>query len=92
MIIHRRSHCQASLQPRFPALDRDCPSSSVSPTMIRLPMSTAVLIVNYRAYGDLARCLASLQPHIGDDDEVAVVDYESDAAALEAARRATMRA
>ena len=55
--------------------------------MIRLPMSTAVLIVNYRAYGDLTRCLASLAPNIGNDDEVVVVDYESNAAALAAAVR-----
>lgn len=45
-------------------------------------MSTAVLIVNYKAYDDLARCLASLFPHLQPDDEVVVVDYESDAAAL----------
>jgi len=48
-------------------------------------MSTAVLIVNYKAYDDLARCLASLFPHLQPDDEVVVVDYESDAAALTAA-------
>jgi GT2 family glycosyltransferase len=45
-------------------------------------MSTAVLIVNYRGYGDLERCLGSLEPHLAPDDEVVVVDYESDHAAL----------
>jgi N-acetylglucosaminyl-diphospho-decaprenol L-rhamnosyltransferase len=48
-------------------------------------MSTAVLIVNYKAYDDLARCLASLSLHLEPSDEVVVVDYESDAAALAAA-------
>ena len=47
-------------------------------------MPTAVLIVNYRAYGDLTQCLASLALYIGDDDEVVVL--ERDAAALDAAR------
>jgi hypothetical protein len=28
--------------------------------MVRLLMPTAILIVNYRAFGDLTRCLASL--------------------------------
>ena len=48
-------------------------------------MSTAVLIVNYKAYDDLTRCLASLSAHLQPDDEVVVVDYESDARALAAA-------
>lgn len=48
-------------------------------------MSTAVLIVNYRAYGDLSRCLTSLAPYLQPDDEVIVVDYESDPLALETA-------
>jgi len=48
-------------------------------------MSTAVLIVNYKAYDDLTRCLASLCPRLGPDDEVMVVDYESDPPALRAA-------
>lgn len=39
---------------------------------------TAVLIVNYRGYGDLDRCLESLGPHLRDGDEVIVVDNESD--------------
>jgi len=38
----------------------------------------AVLIVNYRAYDALDRCLASLLPFTSDDDEVVVVDWESD--------------
>lgn len=47
--------------------------------------ATAVLIVNYKAYDDLTRCLASLAPYLQADDEVVVVDYESDAEALAAA-------
>ena len=45
-------------------------------------MPTAVLIVNYRTYRDLAQCLESVVPHLGPADEVVVVDYESDRAAL----------
>jgi hypothetical protein len=41
-------------------------------------VATAVLIVNYRTYDDLNRCLASLAPHLAAGDEVIVVDYESD--------------
>ena len=48
-------------------------------------MSTAVLIVNYRAYDALGSCLSSLEPFLRPDDEVVVVDYESDGAALAAA-------
>lgn len=48
-------------------------------------MSTAVLIVNYKAYEELGRCLRSLEPYRRADDEVVVVDYESDAGALAAA-------
>ncbi len=44
-------------------------------------MSTAVLIVNYHAYADLDRCLQSLGPALGPDDEVVVVDNESEPAA-----------
>jgi GT2 family glycosyltransferase len=40
--------------------------------------STAVLIVNYRTYDVLNRCLVSLVPYLAADDEVVVVDYESD--------------
>ena len=46
-------------------------------------LSVAVLIVNYKGYDDLDRALASLTPVLTTDDEVAVVDQESDAAALE---------
>ena len=46
------------------------------------PLSVAVLIVNYKGYDDLDRALASLTPVLADDDEVAVVDQESDAAAF----------
>ena len=53
--------------------------------MFARPMSTAVLIVNYRAYDDLSRCLASLVPHLQTGDEVVVVDYESEPKALDAA-------
>lgn len=45
-------------------------------------MSVAVLIVNYRAYDDLERCLASLAPFVTAADEVVVVDQASDRAAL----------
>jgi N-acetylglucosaminyl-diphospho-decaprenol L-rhamnosyltransferase len=45
-------------------------------------VATAVLIVNYRTYEALNRCLVSLAPHLTADDEVVVVDYESDAAQL----------
>lgn len=51
-------------------------------------MSVAILIVNYRTYDSLDRCLTSLRPFVGDQDEVVVVDWVSDDAArgvLEAA-------
>jgi GT2 family glycosyltransferase len=54
-------------------------------------MATAVLIVNYRAYDSLTACLASLNPQLDDDDEVCVVDYESDAQALAASLRGCPR-
>ena len=41
-------------------------------------MSTAVLIVNFRSYDHLDRCLESLGPQLGPSDEVIVVDHESD--------------
>jgi GT2 family glycosyltransferase len=41
-------------------------------------VAVAVLLVNYRAYDDLDRALASLQPHLRPQDEVVVVDYESE--------------
>jgi N-acetylglucosaminyl-diphospho-decaprenol L-rhamnosyltransferase len=43
-------------------------------------VAVAVLLVNYRAYEDLARALDSLRPHLRPQDEVAVVDYESESA------------
>src|SRR5437773_5422705 len=45
-------------------------------------MSTSVLIVNFRGYADLERCLASLKPYLRQGDEVIVVDNESDSARL----------
>lgn len=39
-------------------------------------MSTSVLIVNFRGYDDLERCLQSLEPQLRPDDEVIVVDNE----------------
>jgi GT2 family glycosyltransferase len=51
-------------------------------------LPTAVLIVNYRTYSDLARCLASVAPHLRSADEVVVVDYESDLIALNEAIKA----
>lgn len=41
-------------------------------------LSVAVLIVNFRGYDDLDRCLDSLRPQLRPGDEVAVVDHESD--------------
>ena len=41
-------------------------------------MAVAVLLVNFRAYEDLDRALSSLGPHLRPQDEVAVIDYESD--------------
>jgi len=41
-------------------------------------VSVAVLIVNYRTYDSLERCLTSLRPFVADDDEVIVVDWVSD--------------
>jgi GT2 family glycosyltransferase len=38
----------------------------------------SVLIVNYRAYDELASCLDSLQPFLADDLEVIVVDHVSE--------------
>ncbi len=48
-------------------------------------MSVAVLIVNFRGYDDLARCLDSLGPELRPGDEVVVVDHESDERRLAAA-------
>lgn len=48
-------------------------------------MSVAVLIVNFRAYHDLERCLSALQGFLAPDDEVVVVDHESDEALLQRA-------
>ena len=45
-------------------------------------MATAVLIVNFRGYDDLDRCLGSLAPFLRPDDEVIVVDHESDLSRL----------
>jgi len=39
----------------------------------------AVLIINYRTYEALDRCLTSLAPFTAESDEVVVVDWESDA-------------
>jgi N-acetylglucosaminyl-diphospho-decaprenol L-rhamnosyltransferase len=50
-------------------------------------VSVSVLIVNYRGYGDLLRCLDSLTPHLRADDEVIVVDHESDSEQLHAVTR-----
>ena len=51
-------------------------------------MSTSVLIVNFRGYADLERCLQSLEPHIRPGDEIIVVDNESDASQLASVARA----
>lgn len=47
-------------------------------------MRAAVLIVNYRTYDALARCLDSLVPHLRADDEVVVVDWMTADGAREA--------
>jgi GT2 family glycosyltransferase len=49
-------------------------------------MAVAVLIVNYRSYRALEICLASLTRWLSPDDEVAVVDWESDSGLLEPLR------
>jgi GT2 family glycosyltransferase len=41
----------------------------------------SILIVNYRAYEELASCLDSLRPFLADDLEVIVVDHASEPAA-----------
>lgn len=46
-------------------------------------MPVAVLIVNYRTYDALDRCLASLEPQTSAEDEVVVVDWQSDGALRE---------
>jgi GT2 family glycosyltransferase len=48
-------------------------------------LPTAVLIVNYRTYSDLSRCLTSIAPHLRAGDEIVIVDYESDLVSLNAA-------
>jgi GT2 family glycosyltransferase len=55
-------------------------------------MSTAVLIVNYRSYDALSRCIASLLPHLDPQDDVVIVDHESDPDALSRATRQCSRA
>jgi GT2 family glycosyltransferase len=40
-----------------------------------------LVVVNYRSYEELTRCLASLEPSRGVFDQVTVVDHESDLAA-----------
>ena len=47
-------------------------------------MRVAVLIINYRTYDALDRCLTSLRPYTADDDEVVVVDWVTDAVQREA--------
>ena len=48
-------------------------------------VSVAVLIVNFKAYGHLQRCLKSLDPCLDPGDEVVVVDNESDPRLLQQA-------
>jgi hypothetical protein len=50
-----------------------------------LLMSVAILIVNFRAYEALERCLGSLAPCLDADDEVVIVDHASDEARLQKA-------
>lgn len=42
----------------------------------------AILIVNFRTYAALERCLTSIAPLLQDDDEIVLVDQESDAVRL----------
>jgi GT2 family glycosyltransferase len=44
-------------------------------------MATSVLIVSFRGYSDLERCLQSLAPQLRASDEVIVLDNESDESA-----------
>ncbi len=53
-------------------------SVAISTDIMQVPMAVAVLIVNYRAYRSLERCLASLERVLRSDDEVVVVDQQSD--------------
>ena len=55
-------------------------------------MSVAVLIVNFRAYDALERCLVSLEPVLASGDEVVIVDHESDEVSLRRAAAACPRA
>jgi GT2 family glycosyltransferase len=43
-------------------------------------VAVAVILVNYRVYGELDRALTSLRPFLQADDEVVIVDQTSDAA------------
>ena len=45
------------------------------------PVLVSVLIVNYKAYAELATCLDSLQRFLADDTELVVVDHSSEPAA-----------
>ena len=45
-------------------------------------VAVSVLIVNFRVYDDLDRSLSTLEPLLADDDEIIVVDNESDPAKL----------
>jgi GT2 family glycosyltransferase len=47
-------------------------------------VAVSVLIVNFRVYDDLDRSLSALQPFLADDDEVILVDNESDPVKLRA--------
>lgn len=46
-------------------------------------MPAAVLIVNYKSHGELGDCLRSLVPYLSAEDDIVVIDYESDARALD---------
>jgi len=54
-------------------------------------MSTSVLIVNFRAYDDLVRCLQSLDCWLRRDDDVIVLDNESDSTRARRLREAFPR-
>jgi GT2 family glycosyltransferase len=56
-----------------------------------MPSRVAALVVNYRTYDDLTRCLTSLDRHEPSAD-IVVVDYESDAKAVDRLRTQWSRA
>ncbi len=46
-------------------------------------VAVSILIVNYRSYSELDVCLASLAPSMNVNDEIVIVDYETETARLD---------